>query len=196
MCFLIQSKQTKSTASGDLMTEKTHISVPPLKKMCWEGQKERKKKKKKYRNIVTNIQWTFLQCEICRCDATSNVDVILQSEVDQTEKINTIISHDPEWAGKHPVLLTDTEEKPSITPSLNVTTACWWYVLHPYEELLLSTFYFLLNPPGSVEVLFTLTLYQIRLWAATELVQPTVTLNDLFHQDLQGLTSLLGSCIP
>lgn len=55
-------------------------------------------------------------------------------------------------------------------------------ILHPYEEQLLSTFYFLLNPPGSAEMLFTLSLHQMRLWAAVELMQPTETLNNLFRK--------------
>lgn len=38
---------------------------------------------------------------------TSNVDVILQSQVDQTDKINTIISTDPKWAGTNPDALTE-----------------------------------------------------------------------------------------
>lgn len=33
--------------------------------------------------------------EIFMCDKTANVHVILQSDVAQTDKSNTIISHDP-----------------------------------------------------------------------------------------------------
>ena len=44
---------------------------------------------------------------ICKCDATGNVGVISQSEVDQTDKSNKIISHDPKLAWKSPVALTE-----------------------------------------------------------------------------------------
>lgn len=57
------------------------------------------KKKKTQRKLLQTLNKHFYS-EICRCHVTGNVDMILQSEVDQTDKINTIISHDPQWAGK------------------------------------------------------------------------------------------------
>lgn len=49
---------------------------------------------------------------------TDKVDVILQSEVDQTDKINTLVSHDPDvsWGS---ILLIKQNNKSTITPSLN-----------------------------------------------------------------------------
>lgn len=73
------------------------------------------------------------------------VDVILQSEVDQTDKINTTISHDPKWAGKRPVALTehwreaDHHTQSECDGSLLVVCQ----ILLWDKEQLLSTFYFL-----------------------------------------------------
>lgn len=91
--------------------EQTQWQEKKNKHLCFHYKMLRgtknKKQNKNTRNIVTNIEWTFYSERSVRCDATGNVDVILQSEVDQTDTINTIISHNPKWAGKHPAVLTE-----------------------------------------------------------------------------------------
>lgn len=148
MCFLIQSKQTNVRQVVNRLNDrkKRHLCASTKKNVLIGTKRKKEWKKKKNRNIITNIQWTFLQWEISRCEATGNVDVILQSEVDQTDKINTIISHDPEWAGKHPVVLTEhwreTIHHTHSECDDSLLVVC--QILHRYEEQLLSTFYFLL----------------------------------------------------
>lgn len=85
---------------------------------------------------------------ICRCWVTSNVDVILQSEVDQTDKINTIISNDPKWAGMHPDALTEhwreTNHHTQFECDDCLLVVCRILLQkEEEEEQLLSTFYFL-----------------------------------------------------
>lgn len=79
---------------------------------------------------------------------TSNVDVILQSEVDQTDKINTIISNDPKWAGTHPDALTEhwreTNHHTQFECDDFLLVVCQILLQkEEEEEQLLSTFYFL-----------------------------------------------------
>lgn len=67
-----------------------HICASTTKKSV-----QRDEKKKTQRKLLQTLNKHFYS-EICRCHVTGNVDMILQSEVDQTDKINTIISHDPQ----------------------------------------------------------------------------------------------------
>lgn len=103
--------------------KKRHTSVLPLQKSV------KRDNKKKQKNIVTNIQWTFLQWDIYRCHVTGNVDVILQSEVDQIDKkLTQSFPIIPSELGSVLLRKQNTEEEPTITLCINVMTACWWYV--------------------------------------------------------------------
>lgn len=128
MCFLIQSWSRQKYGGWswtDSMTRKkkdTHL--------CFHYKKvSRGTTKKTQKNIVTNIQWTFLQWDIYRCHVTGNVDVILQSEVDQIDKkLTQSFPIIPSELGSVLLRKQNTEEEPTITLCINVMTACWWYV--------------------------------------------------------------------
>lgn len=137
----------------------------------------------------------ILQWEISRCDVTGNVNVILQSEVDQTNKINTIISHDPKCAGKRPVALTQhwkkTKHHTQSECDDSLLVVC--QILHQGWEQLLSTFYSLsilqeVWRRSVGEHWYYTRLVQLSLLTA-KLMQPTVTRSDLFRL-------LSERCIP
>lgn len=86
MFFLIQSwsrqKYGRWSWTDSMTGKKGYTSVLPLQKVS-RGMK--KKTKKTTGNIVTNIKYFYL--EIWGCYVMGNVDVIIQSEADQTDKI-------------------------------------------------------------------------------------------------------------
>lgn len=111
----------------------------PLKNVL-KGTKTKKKKKKTGTLSQTFNEHFYSERFV---GAMPQVMWVWFYKVDQTDKINTIISHDPEWAGKRPVVWT---EHPShlwmwrqlaggMSDSAPVRRAALKYFLLPFKIL-------------------------------------------------------------